>query len=201
MQKVLKRIGALPPLPQEEKHDIKQRAADILKSWQSHLDEISEMAKKDDPSKDKVSDSEKSPAKPGMSEDAAEEPAKPKEDEGEPMGEVRQTEEKSAEQPSQGIAAAPATEEKPAETKSEKPAQDENNERMQEDTADAMDGFVVVEGGGEADERAQEKATSSKEGDSSAGTENPKENKAPAPEESAAEPMGIKSPRIQTNAR
>ena len=170
MQKVLKRIGSLPPLPEEDKFDIKKRAADILKSWQPFLDEIIELTKKDE-EVEAMEDVESAEKLDEEKEDAEEKPDEENEDVAEPAEET--VEEKA--------------EEKPAETQPE-----EKSEAM-DTSADVAEDFVMVESGGEVDERAQEKATvdeqqTNEEGDSGAGAKGSE----PAPEESG-EPMGIPS--------
>jgi hypothetical protein len=160
MQKVLKRIGALPPLPDEDKFDIKKRASEILKSWQPHLEEITEIAKKDE-GKEK-------------DEKAAEETKK---EEGEPMEEVE-----TAENPADMDSTEKPVEDKsmadePMETQPTEQAKENKSEPMDTTSADVTEDFVMIESGGEADQRAQEKATESVEGevkDSSAGAD-PKE--------------------------
>jgi hypothetical protein len=79
MQKVLKRIGALPSLVEKEGQEtfaeIKGRAGEILKSWGGFLDEINEMQKKEEEGGNK---------KEGLNGEAG----KAKEAEGEAMEEV-----------------------------------------------------------------------------------------------------------------
>jgi hypothetical protein len=105
MHKVLKRIIALPAIPQDETFDIKTRATEILKSWSGLLEEMSSLQTK----KGSGSDTEKSPAKPDAPKD---------------------------------------------ETEETKPDSEEKGAKSD----DADDEFVLVEGGGEADTLAQEKA-------------------------------------------
>jgi hypothetical protein len=172
MNKVLKRIVALPALPQDESFDIKAKAGEILKSWRSHLDELNEMQKKElaDTKKGSSSDNEKSPTKSTAKEDSEAKDGEEKGD-GEPMEDVE-------------------------ETTATKPAEDDmkESETAAEDNKDTdpADDFVVVEGGGEADDLAQEKATEKgeeKEDDVSAGAQAPLDT-----ESAAAEPMGIQFP-------
>jgi hypothetical protein len=51
IHKVLKRIVALPSIPQEDTFDIKPRAHAILRTWAPHLEEINEMQKKEEAKK------------------------------------------------------------------------------------------------------------------------------------------------------
>lgn len=171
MNKVLKRIVALPALPQDESFDIKAKAGEILKSWRIHLDELNEMQKKEsaDTKKGSSSDNEKSPTKSTAKEDSEAKDVEEKGD-GEPMEDVEET-----------------TATKPAEDDmKESEAADDNKD------TDPADDFVVVEGGGEADDLAQEMATEKgeeKEDDVSAGAQPPLDT-----ESAAAEPMGIHFP-------
>jgi hypothetical protein len=107
MHKVLKRIVALPAIPQDETFEIKNRAVGILKGWRDYLEEIATMPKEKGSGSDDKS------------------PVKPKDEE---------TKEGDAK---------PGAELEVEETKSD--------EEKDED-------FVVVEGGGEDDVLAQEKA-------------------------------------------
>jgi len=194
MQKVLKRIGALPPLPEEDKFDIKKRAAEILKSWQPHLDEINEISRKEE-GKEKTDENEK------MALEESETGKKEAEGGAESMEEVESAEkptETSAGEKSEGKQAEkPVEQDKTAEGESMEAQSagqpsEEKSEAM-DTAADVGEDFVMVESGGEADAHAQELATEAVEGglvvqDSSAGAENPKESEAEHKEEPATAP-------------
>jgi hypothetical protein len=160
----LKRIIALPAIPQEENFDIKAKAGEILKSWSRHLEELNEMLKKQpaDVKKGSGSDTEKTPTKSTAKDDSE---AKD------------ETEEKGNDEPMEDV-----QESKPAAEEAKEP------ETSAEDTKDIdpAEDFVVIEGGGEADELAQEKATEKDKEDGSAGAQPPADT-----ESAAAEPMGI----------
>src|ERR1700737_738287 len=79
MHKMLKRIIALPAIPQDETFEIKSRATEILKSWRPHLDEMAEMQKtaandgEKSPTKSTHDEEEKPEAKDEMKDDVPEE--------------------------------------------------------------------------------------------------------------------------------
>lgn len=154
MNKVLKRIIALPTIPQDETFEIKNRASEILKSWATHLEEITEMQKKD-AKKGSSSDTEKSPVKsPNDNDNALKDNDVPKDND------------------------TPKDDNVPKDDQTTK-QDDETNEDVDTNPEavsklDEGDDFVVVEGGGEADELAQEKAAKTDKDT----------------EASAAEPMG-----------
>lgn len=139
IHKVLKRIVALPSIPHDEKDEIKTRAHNILKAWTAHLDEIAKTEKKDAPATDEKRGSgsdgekEKSPVveKNGPEPPKVEEPAKE-----EVAGDQR-------------VRASPEKEEVGEPMAVDEPAK--------EVVAEEED-FVMVDGGGEGDELAQEKA-------------------------------------------
>jgi hypothetical protein len=115
MHKVLKRIVALPAIPQDETFEIKNRAVEILKGWGGYLQEIAAMPKEKGSGSD-----DKSPVKPKHEES--------KEDDVQPAAEPE------------------------VELEVELEADETNVDK------DDGEDFVVVEGGGEDDGFAQEKA-------------------------------------------
>jgi hypothetical protein len=156
MNKVLKRIIALPTIPQDETFEIKNRASEILKSWATHLEEITEMQKKD-AKRGSSSDTEKSPVKsPNDNDNALKDDNAPKDND---VPKDNDT---------------PKDDQTPKQDDETNEDVDTNPEAVSKLDEEGND-FVVVEGGGEADELAQEKAAKTDKDT----------------EASAAEPMGI----------
>jgi len=147
---VLKRVIALPTIPHDENHDIKSRAAVILKQWTPHLDEIAKTEKKEGPSTAEEGSKKASSASEAEKDIAA---ASGESMEGGEKAEPTKTDEASKVKSAKETAADEfasvepmAIDEKPSdEGKGEKPAVPEED-------------FVMVDSGGQVDELSQEKA-------------------------------------------
>jgi hypothetical protein len=153
---------------------IKEKANDIMKSWNHHLEEVNELAKKDttEPKKGNGSDNEKSPVNASTTKDDGEpmgevESGKPEEPKSEPSAENETKRMEDVTKPAEEIPKPANVNAKPVVGPSKsaeenaKPMHEpaENSSAMEIDTADD---FVIVEGGGQGDELAQEKATKKK---------------------------------------
>jgi hypothetical protein len=140
---VLKRIIALPTIPHDETYDIKSRAQEILKGWTEHLDEIAKTEKKDVPATEEKKVASGSDAEKDKSPVVAPEPMDVDKNGPEPPKEAAKQE-------------PPKDEEN--ETVGELMAVDEPSKKEDAPEED----FVMVDGGGEGDELAQEKAVAQK---------------------------------------
>lgn len=164
----------MPSIPHDDTFQIKEKANDILKSWNRHLEEVNELAKKEttEPKKGNGSDNGKSPINATTGRDDGEpmeeiESGKPKEPKSEPPAEneTKPMEDvpKPAEETSKPAEEIPKPVDGPLKLTDEnvKPANEPagTSSAMEVDTTDD---FVIVEGGGQGDELAQEKAIEKK---------------------------------------